>query len=482
MKHWLKIIALTVSATAFGQQSFTLDEAWKYALDHNVNVQKARIDEAIAAQKVKETTGIGFPQINAQAKYQDYLKIPVMYVDFANTGNLQEFKMAQKHNINTGITVTQLLFNGSYLVGLQSSKTYRETAKLIAEKTQLSVMEGVMMTYAGILATDENIKTLEENKRILDKNLNDTRITYKVGLIEFQNVEQLEYSQKSMATALENLKRTRQKLVNGFKYMIGYPQEEPITLTSSFNEVVLKNNTLYNADAAAVDNHVDVRLQQNMVKTNELLLKLEKSKALPSLAAFYSANANAVGNSFDAIKWNYPMLWGLQLDIPIFSGLQRHWRTEQAKLNLEKARLDLTDKKLNLKNNINAAAIDFENAIASFNNAKELIALSESIYRKQQIKFKEGMGTSFELSQAESQLFDAQRSYYEAALNLIQMRTKLDQASGLLNTMTADPGRINQSISDPNINTLNTNQKTVQDQTGVQTQQAQPQNTPTKNP
>lgn len=485
MNKWFKIIALTASSVAFGQQSFTIDEAWNYAVQHNANVRKAKIDEEIATQKVKETTGIGLPQVNGQAKYQDYIKIPVMYVDFTNTGNLQEFKMAQKYNINTGVTVSQLLFNGSYLVGLQSAKTYRETAKLISEKTQLSVKEGIMMTYAGVLATGENIKTLEENKRILDKNLSDTKIIYKTGLTELQNVEQLEYSQKSMSTALENLKRTQQKLTNALKYLIGYPIDQPITLSSSFDEVVNRNNVLYSSQNINLDNHVDVRLQQNMVKTNKLLLKLEKSKALPSLAAFYSANWNAVGNKFDALKWTYPMLWGLQLDVPIFSGLQRHWRTQQAQLNLEKAQIDLDETKRTLQNNSSAAAIDFENAIASFNNAKELIALSTSIYNKQQIKFKEGMGTSFELSQAESQLFDAQRQYYEAALNLIQTKTKLDQATGTLATGTADTSDIGQSVQNPGLNTQNAAQQNIQNTTKVQTQvQPQPSNStnsPSKN-
>lgn len=484
MNSWLTIIALAASSAAFGQQALSIDEAWNYALQHNVNVQKAKIDETIAAQKVKETVGIGLPQVSAQAKYQDYLKVPVTYIDFSNTGNLQEFKMAQKHNINTGVTVSQLLFNGSYIVGLQSAKVYRETASLISEKTQISVKEGILMTYAGVLATDENIKTLEENKRILDKNLSDTRTTYKVGLIELQNVEQLEYSQKSMTTALENLKRTRIRLANALKYLIGFPIDEPLNLTSSFDEVVVKNNVLYNEDAVNFDNHIDVRLQQNMVKTNELLLKLEKSKALPTLAAFYSANWNAVGNSGNSIKWTDPMLWGLQLDVPIFSGLQRQWRTEQAKLNVEKARLDLDDTKKSLRNTASAAAIDFENAVASFSNAKDLIALSTSIYNKQQFKFKEGLGTSFELSQAESQLFDAQRQYYEAALNLVQTRTRLDQATGSLSTATADPANVGQSIPGSSINTQNAAQQNLQNNTQIQTQvqPVQQRNSPTATP
>ena len=423
----LTAIAVSVfSVNAFAQQGLSIDDAWRYALENNVASQKAKIDRTIADQKVKETTGIGFPQVSAQAKYTDNIKIPVVVF------NGQEFKMGQKHNVGAGVTVSQLLFNGSYLVGLQSAKAYKETAALVEEKTQIGVKEGVLMTYAGILATDENIKTLEENQKVLEKNLSDTRIIYKTGLTEYQNVEQLEYSSKNLATVIANLKRTRTKMELGLKYLIGFPLDQPIVLTSSFDEVLAKNNNLVSVDNKNVDNHIDIRLKQNQLKINELLLKLEKSKALPSLAAFYSANANAMGSKLNELSWNYPMMWGLQLDIPIFSGLQRHWKTQQAKLNLQKADLDLADTRKNLLNNAGGAYLDYENALASYNNAKELIELSSSIYKKQQIKFKEGMGTSFDLSQAESQLYDAQTKYYQAALNLIQAKTKLDEALGTL--------------------------------------------------
>ena len=270
----LTLLAVTALSTGlFAQKTLSIDEAWQYAIENNVNSKKAKIDRTIADQKVKETTGIGFPQINAQAKYTDNIKIPV--VVFGG----QEFEMGFKQNITSGITVSQLLFNGSYLVGLQSAKAYKETAALAEEKTNISVKEGVLMTYAGILATDENILTLQENQRILNKNLHDTEITYKTGLTEFQNVEQLQYSAKNMATIIDNLKRTRKKLELGLKYMIGYPLEESIVLTSSFDEVIAKNNVLVSKDATNFDNHVDLRLQKNQVKISELLLKLEKSKA-----------------------------------------------------------------------------------------------------------------------------------------------------------------------------------------------------------
>lgn len=433
MKNWIKIFALTAFSTQlYAQKNLTIDEAVSYALENNVNVKKAKIDQTIAQQKVKETVGIGLPQVSGQAKYTNYIKIPVMFVTFPGSTEVSEFPMAQKQNINTGITVSQLLFNGSYIVGLESAKTYKETASLIEEKTEISIKEAVMMTYAGVLATEENIKTLEENKRVLEKNLNDTRQVYKTGLTELQSVEQLEYSYKNLSTVIENLKRTKNKLNNGLKYLIGFPLEEKLELTSTFDEVLDKNKQLIARESYDFSNHIDLKLKQNQVRVNQLLLKLEKSKALPSLSTFFSTNANALGSSLDDLRWNYPTLWGIQLDVPIFSGLQRHWKTEQAKLNLVKAQLDKEDAEKQLQSEYYQKATDYENALASYNTAEDLVKLSSEIYRKQNVKFKEGLGTSFELSQAENQLYEAQTKYYQAAIELIQAKVQLDKAKGIL--------------------------------------------------
>lgn len=435
MKNWIKIFALTAFTTqVYAQKSLTIDEAVTYALENNVNVKKAKIDQTIAEQKVKETIGIGLPQVNGQAQYLNNLEIPVQFIEFG--GNLVEMRAGVKHNANAGLTVNQLLFNGSYIVGLESSKTYKETAALVEEKTEMSIKEAVMMMYAGILATDENIKTLEENKRILDKNLNDTKVIYKTGLTELQNVEQLEYSFKNLSTVIENLKRTKTKLNQGLKYLIGYPLEQTLTLSSSFDEVLEKNKQIIANDNFDFSNHIDLRLKQNQIRINELLLKLEKSKALPTLSAFFNTRVTAMSKTFTIFdssqKWYNPTSFGFQLDVPIFSGLQRHWKTEEAKLGLTKAQLDKEDTEKQLQSEYFQKSTEYENALASYETAQDLVKLSSEIYRKQNIKFKEGLGTSFELSQAENQLYEAQTKYYQAAIELIQAKIKLDKAKGIL--------------------------------------------------
>lgn len=442
MNKWLKYIAVfAVSMNVQAQDSFSIDQAWEYAVNHNVNVVKAKIDQTIADQKVKETIGIGLPQLDGQAKYNYFLNIPVQLLPAelagGQPGTYIPVKFGQKQNMTAGVTLTQLLFSGSYLVGLESSKAYKETAALISEKTQISVKEGILMAYTGVLVTDENIKTLEENRKVSEKALNDIRETYKVGLTELQNVEQQEFGYKSIVTNQENLERTRKKLLMTLKYLMGYPMEQPIELTSSLEELVTKNETLVEFnDDQDITGHVDYRLKQNALRLNELKLKLQKSKSLPTLGAALASNYNGYNDEFKFFSskqdWFNTSVIAVQLDIPIFSGLQRHWQTQQAKLEVEKAQLDVSEAARELKNKAYSASVDYDNAYNSFKNAQELIALSSSIYNKQLIKFNEGLGTSFELQQAENQLLDSQRTYYDAAMNLIQAKTKLDEALGTL--------------------------------------------------
>ncbi len=442
MKKLLQFFAITAFSTViFAQQNFSLDEAWQYAIDHNVNVQKAKIDRTIADHKVKETIGIGLPQLDGQAKYNYFLNVPVQLLPAelagGDPGKYIPVKFGQKQSMTGGLTLTQLLFNGSYIVGLQSSKVYKETAALAEEKTEISVKEGIMMAYAAVLITDENIKTLEENRKVVEKSLYDTNETYKIGLIEFQNVEQLEYSYKSLLANQQNLNRSREKVLMALKYLMGYPLDEKMVLTSTLDEIIRKNETLVDLNATVnTENHIDSRLAENALTISQLKLKLEKSKALPTLSSALASNYNAYSDDFNFLsssqQWFNTSVVAVQLDIPIFSGLQRHWRTQQAKLEVEKAKLDVNDTKRSLSNKAYAATIEYNNAYNSYKNAEELIALSSSIYNKQRIKFKEGLGTSFDLQQSETQLYDSQAKFYQTALELIQAKTKLDEALGKL--------------------------------------------------
>lgn len=442
MNKWIKIFAITaISTQMHAQQSFTMEQALQYAYENNVNVKKAKIDQIIADKKVKETIGIGLPQIDLNGSYNYFLNIPVQLLpgELAGqpAGTYIPVKFGQKQNATGGVTVSQLLFNGSYIVGLESSRAYREMSALATEKTVFTIKEAIMMSYAAVLVTDENIKTLDENNKVSGKILNDTRETYKAGLIELQNVEQLEYSYKNLVTNLENLKRTKQKYLNALKYLIGYPQDEELKLLTSMEELIQKNQVLVDkSEQVDITNHIDLKLKENALRISELQLKYQKSKSLPSLSAALSSSYNGFSNKFTFFdkeqQWFNTSVFALQLNVPVFSGLQRSFQTQQAKLEVEKAKLDKDDAEKQLKSDYFGKIKDYENAYDSFKTAQDLVKLSSEIYRKQNVKFKEGLGTSFELSQSETQLFQAQSQFYLSALDLVKAKIALDKAKGTL--------------------------------------------------
>lgn len=417
--------------------SFSLQEAVDYAKTHAYVIQNADDDIAIANKKVWETTTMGLPQINAKVDYQNFLKQPISLIpaEFfgGQPGEFAEISFGTKQNINASATLTQLLFNGSYLVGLQSAKVYKQISESIKTKTIAAVKEGVTNAYAGVLMADEGIKILNKNKLLLEKNLKDTRQIYKNGFAEEQDVEQLELTLSKIDKELSNSKRLRIYTINMLKYAMGIPIATSITLSQTLNDLTLSNSDLnltnepFNYKA-----HIVYQIAENNIKANKLFVKLEKSKSLPSLNAFLNYGLTANNEEFKFFnkdqKWFDSSIFGVQLNVPVFSSFKRNSRIQQAKIGLTKAEraLDETSQRLTLQ--YQTARLSYQNAIASYQTAKESLALAERIEKKENIKFFEGVSTSFSLSTAQNQLYAQQQEYLQSIFNLISKKVALETA------------------------------------------------------
>ncbi len=413
----------------------TIDEAVELALQNNANVKKAALDVQAANQKVWETIAIGLPQISGQFGYNYFLNAQEQPMPdfFYGTDNLLFLDSPVKQNMSASATLSQLLFNGSYIIGLQSVKVYKLISELAKDKTDIAIKEAVHFSYTGVIVLDENLKILEENRKISDKNLHDISEIYKVGLGEEQSVEQMQYNHSSLLVAINNAQQTRKTLLNSLKHLIGKPLNENLKLTTSLEKIIEKS-TILQDENTDLTNHIDLKLAENEVKSYELQLKNEKSKALPTVAAFLNGSINSYDKEFtlNDLTWHGTTIVGLSVEVPIFSSFARKSKVEQAKINLEKALINKSETEINLQQQAQAKTIEYQNALATYNNTKELIRLSERIFNKQQTKFYEGIGSSFDLSQAEKQKYDAQNQYIQAAFNLVQSKIALDKAIGKL--------------------------------------------------
>jgi outer membrane protein len=416
--------------------SFTLKQAIEHAVQNNYSAINANRDVDAAKQKKRETTTIGLPQLNGNVGYQNNFQIQRSLVpaEFfgGQPGEFAEVAFGTKHNMGASATLSQLIFDGSYLVGLQSAKTYLKISENAKVKTAQEIKEIVINSYGNVLLADESILILQKNKGILEKTLSDTREIYKNGFIEEENVEQLQITLSSINSSLENVKRQKRIALDLLKLILGINLENELALTDKL-DALTQNNVDLNLlkEEFNVSNNIDYQIGQNLLTSNELLLKFEKSKALPSLGAELNFGYNAFSNTFTFLnqnqKWlNYSNL-GVGLNVPIFSSGRRSSRTQQAKIAVEQSKTQLTETEQKLKLQFERAKSDYEFSLEQLATSKSNLNLAERIENKNQIKFKEGLSSSFDLTEAQRQLYSAQQNYLQAMLDVINKKASLEK-------------------------------------------------------
>lgn len=443
MKKIQLIVLLTISFVIHAQTnltkesySFSLNEAIEHALINNYNAINAARDIDAAKKKKWETTTIGLPQINASLGYQNNIElqkslIPAEFFG-GQPGEFAEVAFGTRHNMIGNATVSQLIFNGSYIVGLQSAKVYLQISENAKIKTNQEIREMVINAYGNVLLANESIAILEKNKTNLEKTLNETTQIFKNGLIEEENVEQLQITLTTIKSAQENIKRQKVIATNMLKLILGITIGKELILTENLNNLALNNvNFELSTTPFQVENSIDFKIQENLVQSKKLLLLLEKSNALPSLAAAYNFGYNAFGNQFQFFTNNQRWLnfsnVGLSLNVPIFSSLGRSARTQQAKIALEQAKTQMTQVEQSLKLQFEKAKSDYEYSLEQLNTTKSSLTLAERIENKQQIKLKEGLSSSFDLSEAQRQLYATQQNYLQAMLDVINKKASLEK-------------------------------------------------------
>lgn len=441
MKKVILIALLSFAITAKSQEkrnsfSFNLEEAINYALSNNYAAINAKRDIASAKSKKWETTAMGLPQINASLDYQNNFElqkslIPAQFFG-GNPGEFAEVAFGTKHNMNARTTLSQLIFDGSYIVALQASKTYLKFYENAKQKTDVEIKEMVVNAYGNVLLAEESILILEKNKVILERTLFDTKETFKNGLIEEENVEQLQITLSSINSSLNNVKRLREIANKMLKITLGIPITDDLKLTDKLDTLTINNlDASFSQWEFNPSQNVNYQMALNFQEQRQLEYKLQKTKALPSLSANVNLGYNAFGNQFQFFtsnqKWlNYSNM-GINLNVPIFSSLARSSRTQQAQIAFEKAKTQLTETEQKLKLYYANAKSEYEFSIEEFATAKTNLNLAERIEKKQQIKFTEGLSSSFDFSEAQRQLYAAQQNYLQSMVNIINKKASLEK-------------------------------------------------------
>ncbi|WP_405208412.1 TolC family protein [Aquimarina sp. LLG6339-5] len=427
--------SIAQEAPVSSQYSFTLDEAIEFALENSYQSINARRDVAKALKQKWETTATGLPQISAAIDYQNQLKQPVSLIPGEFTGGepgtFVPVVFGTKEQLSATATLSQLLFDGSYLVGLEAAKSFLQYTNDSQEKALLNVRESVINAYGSVLVSNESVKILENNKTALEKNYEERKKIFENGLAEEEDVEQLQITLLQITNQLNNAQRLSKIALQMFNLTIGIDVDSNTVLSDNLDNLTIKNvDTSVGLKPFVIENNVDYRLGYLLTEQRRLELKLEKSKALPTLSAFVNYGTQANSNSFTFLdneqRWFQSSILGVSLNIPIFSSLGRSARTQQARIAFEQANTSFTEVQQQIQLQYNSTVSDYQLSLETYETSKQNLALAERIENKNQIKYTEGLASSFELRQAQLQLYSVQQEVLQAMLTIINNKAKLE--------------------------------------------------------
>jgi outer membrane protein TolC len=435
--------------------SLSLKQAQDYAIQNSAGSKNSALDMEIAKKKIWETTAIGLPQINAQANYQHLFKVPELSLggstflatdlpagtpitaDDINNKSVYlgytpgaPIPLGVKNNTTLDITVSQLIFSGSYIVGLQASKVYYQYTQYGKQKTEIDLKESVANLYASALLVVNNRDVMQKSLENSRKTLSDMKQMLAQGFVESTDVDQLEFVTLTLQNGVSSLNRDLDFAILNLKFILGMPFTDNLILTDKLESIAesIKLESLM-ATPFNIDNNLDYQMMLNAEAISNLNLKLEKSTYLPSISAVYRHEEMLNQPEFN---FNPKDVVQVAMTIPIFSSGMRNVKVQQRQMELQKV--------VNNKNNLtNALQLNYVNARNKLTQAYETyqvdlknIELTKRIYEKTQVKFKEGIATSRQITDDLNQYLSAQRNLYVSIFGLFTAKNTLDKLNNNL--------------------------------------------------
>ena len=422
--------------------SLTLDQAIEYGLSNNFSVKNANREIEKAQKDRWNTIAIGLPQIYAEVNYQNFLEMPVSLVpaEFfgGKPGEFAEISFGTKQRVIGSVRMDQMIFDGSYIVGLEASKIFLKISENIYEKTKLETKKIIVKNYAAALLAEENIKLLNKNKERLEENVSEIHQLFKNGFEEEESVEQIQLTLANINTQLKYAVNLSKIIHEMLKFNLGIPVEQEIILSSQISEIIDESNLIFgNLNISTISNNIDIKIAENNLLSESLLYKYEKSKFLPSIKAFINGAYTGNNENFDFTKknqkWFGSSLFGLSLDIPLFSSFSKKVNSQKAKINMQQAETKLNETQYRIRMEIETAVNEYQLAVENYFTEKENLGLAERIENKNQVKYFEGIVGSFELRQAQLQLYSSQSKYLSSIQNLIERKITLETLINLPN-------------------------------------------------
>lgn len=419
------------------QQTFTLEQAVAYGLQNSTKLQMQQIELQDAEGQILEYKAIGIPKINGTASYRYSPDIPTFIIpDFSDPTKTIAAQFGTSHNVDAGLELQALLFDGSFFVGLQGQRLYRELVQRQAKVPEPEIKANVQKAFLAVLIAERNKGILDKNIDNLESTLRETRAIFENGFAEKLDVDRLELSLNNLKVEAGKIDRLIELSYNLLKFQMTFPLGEAIAIDGNLDALLAANNM---EDAANTELDITMRPELAVIDKGLELANLNirrlKVAYAPSLVGFASYSKQLQRNDlFDSNDnpWFTVSNIGASLNVPIFDGLDKKAKLQRARIEVDKNMIQKRDFERGVTLEVQNSKIAFLNAGQTVETTKKSLELAQNIYDVTQIKYKEGVGSSIEVTQAERELYSAQAANINALYDLLVAKTDLDKALGKL--------------------------------------------------
>lgn len=438
------------------QNAFSLQEAQEYAIKNHPNNISAKMDIDFANAQKNEIRAIGLPQLNGQIDFKDFLKIPQQVlpnflapaivgtlvelgslpptIPVPNPDDLPPIRAAfgTKYNIATTASLSQVLFSSDYLIALQASKAFMELSKISLQRTDIETKTLVAKAYYSVLLNRERMKVIDANIERIEKLKKDIEALTETGFAELIDKDRVEVTYNNLVTEKEKFQKILLLTESLLKFQMFFPIDQQIVLKDSINikDIALTENS--SISKPNLSNRVEYTLIQKGIKLNELRLKQNRGSYLPSLVGYGSAGYSYLNTElkFAGYQWIPIVVVGATMNIPIFDGFSKYYKTQQAKINLKKSELQLKQFEQAALLEFNSAQTSYSNALLSLKTQQRNLSLAENVYNVSKVKYEQGIGSNSDVVNADAALKEAQTNLYSAAYDYFIAKVDLDKALG----------------------------------------------------
>jgi outer membrane protein TolC len=436
----LMVVLTALFRPALAQQtySFTAKQAVEYAMKNSVNVQNALKDIEIQLQTNREITSAAYPQLSGSINVTNYLKLPTQLIpaEFfgGQPGTFQAVQFGTKYNGTYGATLQQILFDGQVFVGLQARAASIEFAEKNVAVTKEQIKANVYKVYYQLVVGKKQLALLDANITRAEKLLHDTKALFENGFQEKLDVDKVTVTLSNLRTEKTKVQNQLQTGYVGLKYLMGMPVKYQLSLSDTLSESFLRDNVL--SDSVRFEDRQEYLYLKAVEKLNTYNIKRYKYTYIPTVSLTGSYSKMAQREKFNFFKGSepwYPTAYiGLQINVPIFDGFAKDARIKSAKLELQKTQNNIEGMKNQINNEVEQSRINIRSAVITMDEQTKNMQLAEQVYNQTKIKYEQGLGSNLEITNAETDLREAQNNYFTALYDAIVARIDYLKATGKL--------------------------------------------------